>query len=209
LPGDPLKYGSMGKATFLYEIVIADEDGHELPINEEGSITVKTNTGKPNGLFAEYFGDPDKKKDVFRHDLYYTGDKAYKDGDGYIWFVGRDDDVIKASDYRVGPFEVESVLLEHESVVESAVVGSPHAVKGFVVKAFIVLNTKYSPDQKNAGEIFAFSKKNLAAYKIPRIIEFVTELPKTISGKIRRVELRATESLKKAQQLKGEYEYYF
>ena len=209
LPGDKLKYGSMGKPTFLYDIVIADEEGNELPANEEGNITVKTNTGKPNGLFAEYFGDPEKKKDVFRNDLYYTGDKAYKDEDGYIWFVGRDDDVIKASDYRVGPFEVESVLLEHESVVESAVVGSPHAVKGFVVKAFIVLNANYAPDQKLADEIFAFAKKNLAAYKMPRIIEFVTELPKTISGKIRRVELRANEAQKKVQHLKGENEYYF
>ena len=209
LPGDKIKYGSMGKPTFLYDIVIADEDGNELPANEEGNITVRTNTGKPNGLFAEYFGDSDKKKDVFKHNLYYTGDKAYKDEDGYIWFVGRDDDVIKSSDYRVGPFEVESVLLEHECVVESAVVGSRHSVKGFVVKAFIVLNNGYTPDQQNAKEIFAFAKKNLAAYKTPRIIEFVKELPKTISGKIRRVELRANEDQKVVQHLKGKYEYYF
>ena len=209
LPGDKIKYGSMGKPTFLYDIVIADEDGNELPANEEGNITVRTNTGKPNGLFSEYFGDADKKKDVFKHNLYYTGDKAYKDEDGYIWFVGRDDDVIKSSDYRVGPFEVESVLLEHECVVESAVVGSQHSVKGFVVKAFIVLNNGYTPDQQNAKEIFAFAKKNLAAYKTPRIIEFVKELPKTISGKIRRVELRANENQKVVQHLKGKYEYYF
>jgi acyl-coenzyme A synthetase/AMP-(fatty) acid ligase len=209
LPGDQLKYGSMGKPTFLYDIIIADEDGNELPANEEGNITVNTKTGKPNGLFSEYFGEPDKKKEVFRHNLYYTGDKAYKDEDGFIWFVGRDDDVIKSSDYRVGPFEVESILLEHECVVESAVVGSPHAVKGFVVKAFIVLNAGYEPDQQNAKEIFAFAKKNLAAYKTPRIIEFVKELPKTISGKIRRIELRANEDKKVAQHLKGAYEYYF
>ena len=208
LPGDKIKYGSMGKATFLYDIVIADDNGNELPANEEGNITVRTNTGKPNGLFLEYVGDPEKKKTVFKSDLYYTGDKAYKDEDGYTWFVGRDDDVIKASDYRVGPFEVESILLEHESVVESAVVGSPHAVKGFVVKAFIILNAGYVPDQKSADEIFAFAKKNLAVYKTPRIIEFVNELPKTISGKIRRVELRANEAQRKAQQQKGQYEYY-
>jgi len=209
LPGDEIKYGSMGKPTFLYEIVIADDEGNELPANEEGNITVRTNTGRPNGIFSEYIGDPGKKKSVFKFDLYYTGDKAYKDEDGYIWFVGRDDDVIKASDYRVGPFEVESVLLEHESVVESAVVGSPHSVKGYVVKAFIVLNAAYASDHKNASEIFAFAKKNLAAYKTPRIIEFVTELPKTISGKIRRVELRAREAQKKIEHQKGEYEYYF
>jgi len=209
LPGDKLKYGSMGKPTFLYDIVIADDEGNQLPANEEGNITVRTNVQKPNGLFAEYFGDPEKKKDVFKHDLYYTGDKAYIDGDSYIWFVGRDDDVIKTSDYRVGPFEVESILLEHESVVESAVVGSPHAIKSSVVKAFVVLNSAYSPNQNTADEIFAFAKKNLAFYKTPRIIEFVTELPKTISGKIRRVELRANEAQKKLQQQKGEYEYYF
>lgn len=208
LPGEKLKYGSMGKATFLYNIVIADDDGKELPANEEGNITVRTNTEKTNGLFAEYFGDPEKKKDVFKHHLYYTGDKAYKDDDGYIWFVGRDDDVIKTSDYRVGPFEVESVLLEHECVVESAVVGSPHALKGFIVKAFIVLNPAYQPNQQIADEIFAFAKKNLAHYKTPRIIEFVKELPKTISGKIRRVELRANEAQKKLADQKSEYEYY-
>jgi len=208
LPGDKLKYGSMGKPTFLYDIVIADDEGNQLPANEEGNITVRTNVQKPNGLFAEYFGDPEKKKDVFKHDLYYTGDKAYIDGDSYIWFVGRDDDVIKTSDYRVGPFEVESILLEHESVVESAVVGSPHAIKSSVVKAFVVLNSAYPPNQNTADEIFAFAKKNLAFYKTPRIIEFVTELPKTISGKIRRVELRANEAQKKLQQQKGEYEYY-
>jgi acyl-coenzyme A synthetase/AMP-(fatty) acid ligase len=208
LPGDHLKYGSMGKATFLYDIIIADENGQELPANEEGYITVKTNTGKPNGLFSEYFGDPSKKKDVFKFSLYYTGDKAYKDDDDYIWFVGRDDDVIKTSDYRVGPFEVESVLLEHGSVVESAVVGSPHAMRGFVVKAYVVLNAGHAPDKKNADEIFAFAKKKLAAYKVPRIIEFVTELPKTISGKIRRIELRANETQKKALLQKGENEYY-
>ena len=209
LPDGQLKYGSMGKPTFLYDIIIADEDGNELPVNEEGDITVKTDTGKPNGLFTEYFGEPDKEKEVFRHHLYYTGDKAYKDDDGYIWFVGRDDDVIKSSDYRVGPFEVESVLLEHECVVESAVVGSRHAVRGFVIKAFIVLNAGYTPDEQNAKEIFTFAKKNLAAYKTPRIIEFVTELPKTISGKIRRVELRAGEEQKILQHLKKDYEYYF
>lgn len=208
LPDDKIKFGSMGKPTFLYDIVIADENGNELPEDEEGNITVKTTTAKPNGLFAEYFGDAEKKKEVFKYGLYYTGDKAYKDKDGYIWFVGRDDDVIKTSDYRVGPFEVESVLLEHEAVVESAVVGSPHEVRGFVVKAFIVLNNTYTANMQVAEEIFAFAKKNLAAYKTPRIIEFVTELPKTISGKIRRIELRANEAQNKAQQHKAVHEYF-
>ncbi|MEO5997977.1 MAG: AMP-binding protein [Chitinophagaceae bacterium] len=209
LPGNIIKYGSMGKPTFLYDIVIADEAGIEQPANEEGNITVRTNTAKPNGLFVEYFGEAERKKDVFKFDLYYTGDKAYKDEDGFIWFIGRDDDVIKASGYRVGPFEVESILLEHTSVVESAVVGSPHAVRGFIVKAFIVLNAGFTPCQQLAADIFAFAKKSLATYKTPRIIEFLPELPKTISGKIRRVELRSNEAHRKAQQVKGEDEYYF
>jgi acetyl-CoA synthetase len=209
LPGSTLKYGSMGKPTFLYDVVIADEEGNSLPANEEGTICVKTDTNKPCVIFSEYFGDPDKKKEVFKHGLYYTGDKAYQDTDGYIWFVGRDDDVIKSSDYRVGPFEVESVLLEHEMVQESAVVGSPHPVKGFEVKAFIVLNKEYTPGKLLAEELFAFCRKNIAPYKMPRLLEFVPELPKTISGKIRRVELRATEAVSKAKGLKKEMEFIY
>ena len=209
LPGEPVRYGSMGKPTFLYDIVIADEEGNELPVDEEGSITVKINSRKVSGLFAGYFGDPGMEKGVFKHGLYYTGDKALKDKDGYIWFIGRDDDVIKTSDYRVGPFEVESILLEHPLVIESAVVGSPDPVKGFLVKAFVVLNAGANPSRQRAEDIFSFAKKNLAAYKMPRIIEFVNELPKTISGKIRRVELRATERVRKATSHKAGEEYYY
>lgn len=209
LPGSKVKFGSMGKATFLYDVVIADEDGNIKADSEEGNICVRIDTGKPNGIFTDYFGDPDKKKSVFKHGLYYTGDKAYRDEDGYIWFVGRDDDVIKSSDYRVGPFEVESVLLEHESVQESAVVGSPHPMKGFEVKAFIVLNKEYAPSAELANELFGYSRKNLAPYKMPRLIEFVTELPKTISGKIRRVELRAQEAQGKAKGIKADHEYAY
>jgi acyl-coenzyme A synthetase/AMP-(fatty) acid ligase len=208
LPGSKLRFGSMGKPTFLYDVVIADENGNELPTSEEGNIAIKTNIHKPNGIFTEYLGEPEKKKEVFKHGLYYTGDKAYKDEDGYIWFVGRDDDVIKASDYRVGPFEVESVLLEHESVVESAVVGSPHPIKGFEVKAFVILGSGY-PGKILADELFAYTRKNLAPYKMPRIIQFVNELPKTISGKIRRVELRAAEAQRKAKSQISENEYFY
>lgn len=209
LPDDKVKYGSMGKPTFLYEVMIADENGKKLPVGEEGTICVKMDTGKPNGIFREYFGDPEKKREVFKYGLYYTGDKAYQDEDGFIWFVGRDDDVIKSSDYRVGPFEVESILLEHEGVQESAVVGSPHLVKGFEVKAFIVLNKDYEAGKTLAEDLFAFSRKNLAPYKMPRLIEFVSELPKTISGKIRRVELRALEAEGKAKGFKNQHEYVY
>ena len=199
LPDSNVKFGSMGKPLFLYDVVIADDYGGILPDGEEGNICVNMGTGKPNGIFIDYYGDPEKKQSVFKHGLYYTGDKAYRDEEGYIWFVGRDDDVIKSSDYRVGPFEVESVLLEHEAVQESAVVGSPHALKGFEVKAFIVLNSDYIAGSELAADLFAFARKNLAPYKMPRLIEFVTELPKTISGKIRRVELRAQEAEGKAK----------
>lgn len=197
--GQPIKFGSMGFPTFLYDVVIADDDGLILPDMEEGNICVRTDNGKPNGLFAGYYYDKVKQAEVFKHGLYYTGDKAYKDEDGYIWFVGRNDDVIKTSDYRVGPFEIESVLLEHDAVQESAVVGSPHDVKGFVVKAFVILKEPVVDEAALAAELFSYSKQQIAPYKMPRIIEFVDELPKTISGKIRRVELRAAEAQNKAK----------
>lgn len=209
LPDSKVKFGSMGKPTFLYDVVIADEEGNTMPDKEEGNICVNMAQTRPNGIFTEYFGNPEKKKEVFKHGLYYTGDKAYRDEDGYIWFVGRDDDVIKSSDYRVGPFEVESVLLEHDAVQESAVVGSPHPLKGFEVKAYIVLNKGFKSSARLAEDLFSFSRKNLAPYKMPRLLEFVTELPKTISGKIRRVELRAREAEGKAQGLQPEQEYVY
>jgi acyl-coenzyme A synthetase/AMP-(fatty) acid ligase len=208
LPDSKIKFGSMGKPTFLYDIIIANEDGIALPAFEEGTIAIKI-TNRAIGIFSGYFGDPEKNKDVFRYGLYYTGDKAYKDEEGYIWFVGRDDDVIKSSDYRVGPFEVESVLIEHESVVESAVVGSPHPIKGLEIKAFIVLSSGYMPGKKLADEIFAHSRRVLAPYKIPRIIQFVSGLPKTINGKIRRTELRALEAQKTSSNVNVELEYYY
>lgn len=209
LPGAKIKFGSMGKASFLYDIVIAAEDGSEMPLHEEGQIAVRMHKGQFNGIFKEYIGDPEKKKEVFKHGLYYTGDKAYKDEEGYIWFVGRDDDVIKSSDYRIGPFEVESVLLEVPEVLESAVVGSPHAIKGFEIKAFVVLKDGMSGNEELAHKIFAYCRKHIAPYKSARIIEFVKELPKTISGKIKRIELRALEAQRKAKGEKIENEYHF
>lgn len=200
LPGAAVKFGSMGKPLFLYDMVIADEHGNLLNDLEEGNICVRTDTGKPNGIFIDYMDEPEKRASVFKNDLYYTGDKAYRDAEGYLWFVGRDDDVIKSSDYRVGPFEVESILLEHNQILESAVVGSPHPVKGFEVKAFIILSNADAASEELAEDIFAFCRAKLAPYKMPRLIEFVTELPKTISGKIRRVELRALEAGRKSRQ---------
>jgi len=199
LPSSAVRLGSMGQPSFMYTVEIADDEGRELPNLAEGHLTVRTDTGRPNGLFSGYFGESERAAQVFRHGRYYTGDKAYRDAEGYLWFVGRDDDVIKSSDYRVGPFEVESVLVEHPAVVEAAVVGSPHAIKGHEIKAFVILKPGTPASAALAQELFAYGRAHLAPYKMPRILEFVAELPKTISGKIRRVELRARE----AQQRRG------
>lgn len=211
LPGKEVKYGSMGKNTFLYDVIIADDDGKEVENLEEGNICVvmPDRENSKNGIFKGYLIDKEREARGFKHGLYYTGDKAYKDEDDYIWFIGRDDDVIKASDYRIGPFEVESALIEHDSVMESAVVGSPHPIKGYEVKAFVILTKDYKPSQELADELFTFSRSQLAPYKMPRIIEFVEELPKTISGKIRRVELRALAAETKAKSIVGEHEYFY
>jgi len=208
LQGQTLKPGSMGHATFMYEVAICDENGREVPPLEEGVICVKTDTGKPNGLFVEYLNDPERTANSFKHTLYYTGDKAYKDEEGYIWFIGRNDDVIKASAYRIGPFEVESILIEHDAVVESAVVASPHELRGYAVKAFVILKEDVEPSEQLAEELFSFTEKHLAKYKVPRIIEFPDALPKTISGKIRRIELRANEAQSKLDKEKRAHEYF-
>ena len=209
LPKQAVKFGSMGKPLFMYDVVIADDKGNILADDEEGNICIKMEEHPVNGIFKGYLFDKVKQAEVFRNGLYYTGDKAYRDADGYIWFIGRDDDVIKASDYRIGPFEVESVLLEHEAVLESAVVGSPHPIKGYEVKAFIILADDQKPTEALAKELFDYSRIHLAPYKIPRIIEFVTELPKTISGKIRRVEIRAKEAENKAKKVKIDTEFFY
>ena len=195
LPGERVKFGSMGKPTFMYDVVIADDHGKEVETLEEGNICLRHHPDRVTGVFKTYLIDTGRNELVFKFGLYYTGDKAYKDEEGYFWFVGRDDDVIKASDFRVGPFEVESILLEHPMVTETAVVASPHALRSNAVKAFVVLATGIEPSEALAKELFDYSEEQLARYKIPRIIEFTNELPKTISGKIRRVELRAQEAL--------------
>jgi acetyl-CoA synthetase len=207
LPGSHIRFGSMGKPTFIYDTLIADAEGNELPVHETGQIAVRMHPEKFRGIFKSYIGDDGKQKQVFKHGLYYTGDKAYKDEDGYYWFVGRDDDVIKSSDYRIGPFEIESILLEIDEVLESAVVGSPHPIKGQEVKAFVVLVPDTVANKELSDKIFHYCRKHLAPYKVPRLIEFVTELPKTISGKIRRIELRATEEHRKAMKEKRDNEY--
>jgi acetyl-CoA synthetase len=193
LPGNELKPGSMGKPMFLYDIGIFDDEGNEVPPLEEGVICVRLNTMKNNGLFIEYLNDQERTSLVFRHSLYYTGDKAYKDEEGYVWFVGRNDDIIKASGYRIGPFEVESALMEHPAVAEAGVIGKPNPTIGELVKAFVSLKPNYQPSEKLKLELIGFARKKLGAAIAPKEIEFQDNLPKTRSGKIMRRLLKARE----------------
>jgi len=188
------RFGSMGKPSPGIDLQVIDEEGRVLPPNTEGDVAIRVKPVRPRaGLFREYWKDPEKTASVHRGDWYVTGDRAYRDEDGYFWFVGRADDVILTSGYRIGPFEVESALVEHPAVAESAVVSSPDEVRGEVVKAFVILAPGYSPSEELARELQEYVKKVTAPYKYPRKIEFVTTLPKTISGKIRRIELRQKE----------------
>jgi acetyl-CoA synthetase len=184
------KPGSMGKPAPGYDIVLVDKNDKICEVGEEGEIVIKTDKGKPVGLFTDYHLDPDKTRNTWHDDYYHTGDTAWMDEDGYFWFVGRTDDMIKSSGYRVGPFEVESALMSHPAVLECAITGVPDPVRGQVVKATVVLTKGYSPSEALKKELQDHVKKVTAPYKYPRIIEFMDELPKTISGKIRRVEIR-------------------
>ena len=195
----PVRPGSMGKPVPGFEIGIVDDDGRVLPPGEEGQIAVKVKPERPVGLFREYWKDPEGMVRSFVGDWYLTGDKGYRDEDGYFWFVGRADDVIISAGYRIGPFEVESALIEHPAVAESAVVASPDPVRGEIVKAFVILKPDYVSSDELVLSIQDHVKSATAPYKYPRAIEFVSELPKTISGKIRRVELRDAE-LERARQ---------
>jgi acetyl-CoA synthetase len=191
-PFMPIKFGSVGKPTPGHDVRIVDEEGKDMPTDEEGNIAVRLTEGHPPGLFREYWKDDGEMAKAFHHGHYFTGDRGYKDADGYFWFVGRGDDVIKSSGYRIGPFEVESALQEHAAVAESAVVGvdDPQGTRGTLVKAFIVLAKGYEASSDLTKEIQNHVKKTTAPYKYPRLIEYMTELPKTVSGKILRRELR-------------------
>jgi acetyl-CoA synthetase len=188
----PIKYGSVGKPTPGHDVRIVDDNGRELKTNEVGNIALYIGDVRPPGLFKEYWKDPEIMKRSFKDNYYYTGDQGYKDQDGYFWFVGRDDDIIKSSGYRIGPFEVESALIEHDAVAECAVVGAPdpEGIRGIVVKAYIILTKGYKPSEALTKELQEYVKKVTAPYKYPRIIEYMDELPKTVSGKILRRELR-------------------
>ncbi|MDR1810303.1 MAG: AMP-binding protein [Prevotella sp.] len=186
------KPGSMGVPNPAYDLDLLTADGRSAEDGEQGEIIIKTDKGRPLGLFRGYYRDEELTKSVYSDDVYHTGDVAWRDEDGYFWFIGRMDDVIKSSGYRIGPFEVESALMTHPAVVECAITGVPDETRGQVVKATIVLSKEYRDKDKALlkKEIQDHVKNVTAPYKYPRIIEFVDELPKTISGKIRRVEIR-------------------
>ena len=186
------KPGSMGVPNPQYEIDLIKPDGRSAEDGEQGQIVVRTNHGKPLGLFKEYYRAPELTHEAWHDGVYYTGDVAWRDEDGYYWFVGRADDVIKSSGYRIGPFEVESALMTHPAVVECAITGVPDEIRGQVVKATIILAKDYKDKVGDAliKELQDHVKRVTAPYKYPRVVEFVDELPKTISGKIRRVEIR-------------------
>ena len=189
-PGAEIRPGSMGKPAPGYDVRVIDFDGNETPAGEEGDIALR---GDAPALFAGYWNQPDETAAVYRGEWYVTGDRAVRDEDGYLWFTGRADDVILSAAYRIGPFEVESALLEHAAVAESAVVGKPDPDRGQIVKAFVVLRPGHASGDELASELQDYVKRVTAPYKYPREIEFVEALPKTRSGKIRRVELRKLE----------------
>ena len=193
----------MGRPLPGYRVVLVDADGHQA---DEGEIALQLSP-RPLGLMVGYQGDDEKTAQATRDGLYRTGDVATRDAEGYITYVGRADDVFKASGYRISPFELESVAIEHEAVAEAAVVPSPDTVRGAVPKVFVVLAAGFEPTPLLAENIFGFLRARLAPYKRVRRLEFA-ELPKTISGKIRRVDLRAGELKRRAAGEKGPHEYF-
>ena len=191
VPGMEIRPGSMGKPLPGIDVQVVDDDGAVLDDDEIGHIAVRLTEPHPPGLFHGYYEDADSlNRESFRHGWYFSGDTATRDSDGYIWFVGRSDDIISSAGYRISPFEVESVLLEHPAVAESAVVASPDELRGEIVQAHIVLAEGYEPSEELKIQIQDFVKETTAPYKYPREIQFRDSLPKNIAGKIRRVELR-------------------
>lgn len=190
IPDLKIRPGSMGLPVPGLDVAVIDDQGNPKPIGEPGDIALRVEPDRPVGLFHSYWKDPDATAMCFRKHWYLTGDCAYRDEDGYFWFVSRADDIITSSAYRIGPFEVESVLMHHPAVAEVAVVGKPDPERTEIVKAFIVLAEDYEPGEGLKRELQDYVKTSTAPYKYPREIEFLPELPKTVSEKVRRVELR-------------------
>lgn len=198
LPWMEAKPGSIGRPMPGWGISLLDMEGRECPVGEEGEICISISNGLPVGLFRGYVEDPEKTASVMFDGFYHTGDKAWQDEDGYLWFLGRVDDLIKSSGYRIGPFEVESALVAHPAVIEAAVTGVPDPLRGQAVKATVVLAAGFEPTEDMTRELQNHVKKLTAPYKYPRIVEYVSELPKTISGKIKRAEIRQRDNEKSA-----------
>ncbi len=203
----PIRPGSMGRPNPLYDVEILNPNNKPVPAGETGELCIHVENGRPFGLLKGYYKDVVLTADAFDGGVYHTGDNVYMDEDGYVWFVGRKDDIIKTSGYRVSPFEVESILQQHPAVMECAVTGVEDSKRGMAVKATIVLSPGY--DKKDPKEmeteLSTFAKENTAMYKCPRIFEFVKELPKTVSGKIRRVEIREKDKGKDASNIKQDF----
>lgn len=207
-PGMNVKPGSMGVEAPGFTVNVLDDQFQPAPQNTEGAIAIKVKPERPMGLMTGYIDLPHKNAEVFVGDWYLTGDVAYRDKEGYFWFIGRSDDVFKSSDYRISPFELESELMAHQSVAEVAVIASPDQLRGFVPKAFLILKPGTPPSRELALDIFRFTRDKIAPYRRPRIIQFMTELPKTISGKIKRADLRKYESELRNRNERDENEYF-
>ena len=189
LVGKPHKIGAMGKPAPIYKVELHDADGNQVKTSESGEIVINVKDGAPCGLFTGYYGAEDKTREVWHDGYYHTGDVAWCDEDGFYWYVGRIDDVIKSSGYRIGPFEIESVIMELPYVLECGVSAVPDEVRGQIVKASIVLVNGKEPSEELKKEIQNYVKEKTAPYKYPRIVEFRDSLPKTVSGKIQRNKL--------------------
>ena len=199
MPGLPIKPGSCGKPQPGHVCGVVDEKGNPVKPGELGTLAVQDDDP---GLFLEYWNKPDKTREAFKNGWFLTGDTVYMDEEGYYWFAARGDDLIMTAGYRVSPFEVESALIEHPAVLEAAVVASPDKMRGVIVKAFVILNEEFEPGDEMVKDIQRFMKENAAPYKYPREIEFVEELPKTQSGKIKRKELRELEMKRKGMEVR-------
>ena len=207
-PGVQVKPGSMGVEAPGYEVAVISERHLPVPNETEGMVAIRVKPQRPIGLMEGYIDPREKNKEVFVGDWYLTGDIAYRDEAGYFWFIGRSDDVFKSSDYRISAFELESELMTHPKVAEVAVVASPEKLRGYVPKAIITLKPDVNPSRELALEVFKFTRKRIASYKRPRIIQFSDELPKTVSGKIKRTDLRRIETDLRSTNRKAPEEYF-
>jgi acetyl-CoA synthetase len=190
LKGDNTIPGSMGKPSPAYDMDLVDENGDTVEVGDVGEIVIRTGNNKPVGMFLGYHDDPERTKSAWHDGIYHTGDTAWRDEDGNFWYVGRTDDIIKSSGYRIGPFEIESVIMELPYVLECAITGAPDPVRGQIIKATIVLTKGTEGTEELKKQIQEYVKKETAPYKYPRIIEFIDSLPKTVSGKIIRKDIR-------------------